>query len=155
MGPSQFTAYIRTLVPIVVGWLAGAGITGWLGVDDQLATVVVSGVVTVGYYGLVRVLERQWPQAGVLLGIPNPPEYTQAQVTAALGRTLVPFLVAVAVHFGAGRFLDDAALTNVVTFLVSSGYYTALSWLEDRAAWVGWFLGFGDQPWYAATSKKG
>ena len=150
MAPS----YIRTMVPIVVGWLAGHGGLAWLGVNDPMALTVVSAGMTLVYYAFVRALEEQWPQAGWLLGFPDPPSYTQAQMLAALLRTLVPFLTAVAVHFGVGRLgVDEAAVTNMLTALISSGWYAGIRYVEGRGGrwrWVGILLGFPRQPSYAS-----
>lgn len=72
-------SFIRTYVPIFVGsvlsWAAAKG----LDIDAQTGAgliVFLTGVLIAAYYGVVRLLERQWPQLGVLLGSAKKPEYT-------------------------------------------------------------------------------
>lgn len=69
---------IRTLVPMVVGYVirltAGADIE----VDPGALEVVVSGLFVGGYYALVRALEARFPVVGVLLGWMAKPKYDKA-----------------------------------------------------------------------------
>lgn len=67
---------IRTVVPLVVGWLISLPITKALGLSsDQLTTLVTAGVTAV-YYLLVRVLEQYVsPRFGWLLGLAKTPSY--------------------------------------------------------------------------------
>lgn len=68
---------VRTVTPYVVG--AIVTLLGKLGFDwsptpEEL--VLVTGVVSALYYGLVRILETRGSQAwGWLLGVPKPPIY--------------------------------------------------------------------------------
>jgi hypothetical protein len=71
---------IRTYVPIGVGvlisWLATRGIH----VDDNTKLGLVSlltGLVTAGYYTLVRIGEKKYPWLGVLLGHKTAPIYVK------------------------------------------------------------------------------
>lgn len=73
-------SFIRTYVPIVVGslisWLATRG----LEIDPQTGNglvVFLTGLLIAAYYGIVRLIERKFPQAGVLLGSTKKPEYTE------------------------------------------------------------------------------
>ena len=73
-------SFIRTYVPIAVGslisWLATKG----LDIDAQTGQgliVFLTGILIAAYYGVVRLLERQWPQFDVLLGSTKKPEYTE------------------------------------------------------------------------------
>jgi hypothetical protein len=73
------TSLIRTYVPMVVG-----SVVAWLsvrGFDIDPAGVIgltafLSGFISAAYYLVVRILERQFPSAGVLLGSAKKPEYT-------------------------------------------------------------------------------
>lgn len=72
------TSVIRTWVPILVGaaasWLTTKGVELTPEATAGLATFLTAlfgGV----YYVVVRLLERQWPQVGVLLGSTKKPEY--------------------------------------------------------------------------------
>jgi len=72
-------SFIRTYVPIAVGsflsWLATKG----LDIDAQTGAGLITfltGVLIAAYYGVVRLLKRQWPQVGILLGSAKKPEYT-------------------------------------------------------------------------------
>lgn len=71
---------IRTWVPIGVGALISWLVT--LGIEVDPATesgliVGLTGLITAGYYTLVRLLEKKYPWVGVLLGKPAQPEYHQ------------------------------------------------------------------------------
>jgi hypothetical protein len=70
LGPSL----IRTAVPLLVT-LLGPYAARWLGWDagqlEQFLGVVLGAV----YYLAVRLAERRWPAAGVLLGVPRAPVY--------------------------------------------------------------------------------
>lgn len=72
-------SFIRTYVPISVGsllsWLATKG----LEIDAETGAgliVFLTGVLIAAYYGVVRLLERQWPQLGMLLGSAKTVKYT-------------------------------------------------------------------------------
>jgi uncharacterized membrane protein (DUF441 family) len=69
---------IRTLVPIAVGgavsWLAAKG----LDLDPSVSTsaiIALTGLITGGYYTLVRLAEQKFPSLGILLGHPAKPSY--------------------------------------------------------------------------------
>lgn len=72
------TAIIRTIVPVIVGylttWLISLGInldqTIWDGFSNQLV-LIVSGV----YYAAVAWAETHWPWVGWLLGLARRPAY--------------------------------------------------------------------------------
>lgn len=79
-----FASYMRTAVPLAVGWVLTA--TGWLGIhptDTQLHGLVVVAIAG-AYYAVFRFLEHLAQQlqapwlrkaAGVLLGWARPPAY--------------------------------------------------------------------------------
>lgn len=79
---------LRTYVPLGVGTLLGLFVTlGLLPADlvaehteamTALAVVATSGA----YYTVLRLLERKWPQVGLLLGSTQQPVYLPGQVVA-------------------------------------------------------------------------
>lgn len=83
---------VRTWVPIVVGsvvsWLAGLGLD--VNTDAKGAMTVLMTAILIGlYYTVVRLLEKQFPWIGVLLGVPAQPVYS-APVTTSNGGTATP-----------------------------------------------------------------
>lgn len=91
--PSVFPSVMRTVVPLVVGWVITA-LTS-LGVDfgsektTAAVTVIFSGV----YYTVFRLLERVAPSGGpaekffgLLLGFVRPPIYPPSGTVAATAR---------------------------------------------------------------------
>lgn len=72
-------SFIRTYVPIAVGSLISFLATKGLDIDGQASQgliVFLTGLLIAVYYGVVRLLERTWPQFGLLLGSAKKPEYT-------------------------------------------------------------------------------
>lgn len=70
---------IRTYVPIAVGalvaWLSLKGIQ----LDSSAALALgtgLGGLIAAVYYFVVRLVEKKYPQAGVLLGSTSQPVYT-------------------------------------------------------------------------------
>lgn len=68
---------IRTIIPVIVGqvaaWLLTANVILPASALDGLSTFL-GGILTAIYYVGVRVLEQQWPKAGVLLGLTASPD---------------------------------------------------------------------------------
>ena len=60
----MLASLIRTIVPIIVGYLAGLPIAAKLGVTSVDLTAAVTAAVTAVYYIVVRVLEQVAPQFG-------------------------------------------------------------------------------------------
>ena len=73
----DITPYIRTYVPIVVGWaIARLGaVLGPFEVDSAAISAVVTGVVIAVYYAVARELEQRYSWAGWLLGSRKQPTY--------------------------------------------------------------------------------
>lgn len=73
------TSIVRTVVPIVVGWLLSLGVVKAAGVTEADLTLAVTGLLTVVgqvvYYVALRAVERYLPSAGWLLGRPVQPVY--------------------------------------------------------------------------------
>ena len=63
----------RTLVPMIVGLVAGSFLGGY--VNPDALDEVVTGAVTAVYYLVVRLLESKIPVFGVLLGSRKQPVY--------------------------------------------------------------------------------
>lgn len=63
----------RTLIPVVVGLVAGSFLAGY--VDPDALEKVVSGAITAVYYLAVRLLEAKVPSFGLLLGSKKQPVY--------------------------------------------------------------------------------
>jgi len=84
----MLTSITRTVIPIFVGWLAhlllelGITIT-----DDQQAALVslLSSVIAVAYYIVVRWAEQHVPWASWLLGSPLQPTYRVLATTPETG----------------------------------------------------------------------
>ena len=76
---SVVPSLIRTYVPIVVGallsWLVSAEVIPTPLPEDAEAGMVtaITAVLIGGYYTLVRLAERKWPQATILLGSTKQP----------------------------------------------------------------------------------
>lgn len=83
-----FTSLIRTYVPIIVGalvaWLATLGLA--IDADAAAGLIIFLTCALQGlYYLVVRLLERKFPQIGVLLGSAQKPVYVEpTQPTAKL-----------------------------------------------------------------------
>ncbi len=77
------TSVIRTVVPIVVGWLLSLAVVSGAGVTEEQLTLAVTGALTVlgqvVYYVVLRAVERYVPQAGWLLGRAVQPSYANAK----------------------------------------------------------------------------
>ena len=63
----------RTLVPMIVGLVAGSFLAGY--VNPDALDEVVTGAVTAVYYLIVRLLESKIPAFGLLLGSRKQPVY--------------------------------------------------------------------------------
>lgn len=63
----------RTLVPMIVGLVAGSFLAGY--VNPDALDEVVTGAVTAVYYLIVRLLESKVPAFGLLLGSRKQPVY--------------------------------------------------------------------------------
>lgn len=91
--PSVFPSVMRTVVPLVVGWVVTA-LTS-LGVDfgSERTTAVVTVVISAAYYTVFRLLENAAPTGGkaekffgLLLGFVRPPVYPPSGQLPAAAR---------------------------------------------------------------------
>lgn len=76
---SLWPSLVRTAVPLLVT-LLGPYAAQWLGWDSVQLEQALGVVLAAAYYLLVRLLERRWPAAGVLLGVPRAPVYAARHV---------------------------------------------------------------------------
>jgi hypothetical protein len=68
---------IRTWVPVIVGSFLSWLITVGIELDERSSTALITaltGLLIAAYYTAVRLLERRWPQVGVLLGLAKTPD---------------------------------------------------------------------------------
>lgn len=66
----------RTIVPIVVGMVAGSFLGPYVRPDELEA--VVNGVISIVYYTVLRLIEARVPNVGALLGARKQPVYFDA-----------------------------------------------------------------------------
>jgi DNA-directed RNA polymerase specialized sigma subunit len=66
----------RTLVPVIVGLVLAQAARANMTLPAEHVQGVVEAVFIMGYYALVRAVERYVPEAGVLLGAFIQPRYT-------------------------------------------------------------------------------
>ena len=66
----------RTVVPVIVGLVLAQAARANLTLPAEHVQGVVEAVFIMGYYALVRAVERYVPEAGVLLGAFIQPRYT-------------------------------------------------------------------------------
>lgn len=70
------SSIVRTVVPVIVGWLLSLPVVNALGITADVLVPLVQAIVTAGYYVAVRVVEVYvTPRAGWLLGLARTPEY--------------------------------------------------------------------------------
>lgn len=83
----MLASIIRTVVPLVVGWLAGLPIAQRIGITSTDITAAVTAVTGAVWYVAVRLLETYGPQWGWLLGYAQAPTYG---VASADGEHVAP-----------------------------------------------------------------
>ena len=66
----------RTVVPVIVGLVLAQAARANMTLPAEHVQGVVEAVFIMGYYALVRAVERYVPEAGVLLGAFIQPRYT-------------------------------------------------------------------------------
>ncbi len=91
--PSVFPSVMRTVVPLVVGWVITALTSVGVDFGSEKTTAAVTVVFSGAYYTLFRLLERVAPTggkaekvAGFLLGFVRPPIYPPSGTVAATAR---------------------------------------------------------------------
>lgn len=85
---SLLPSLVRTVVPLIVGWLLSWPVTQSLGVTEPQVTAAVTAAVTALYYLAARVIEAYAPRVGAILvglGIPAP-SYRAVDGRHELGR---------------------------------------------------------------------
>ena len=72
---------VRTVVPIIVGWVLGLPVADWLGLTADQATQVVSAALAAAWYIVWRLAEVYvTPRLGWALGVAQAPEYQPKHV---------------------------------------------------------------------------
>ena len=75
----MYASIVRTVVPLVVALILGQAARIGLSLDEGAVTSIVTAVIGAAYYGLARLLEREFPAAGkwlLALGLTGKaPEY--------------------------------------------------------------------------------
>lgn len=81
-----FISLMRTLVPLVAGWLITLAVSLGVNLDSGVVTTMVTTLITLAYYAVFRFLENAAKSApkmqklfGVLLGWARPPDYPLPQ----------------------------------------------------------------------------
>lgn len=69
------TSIIRTLVPLVAGWIITWLVAKGFSIDQGALENVLYGLFSGLYYIVVRFVELKWPAFGVLLGVAQQPSY--------------------------------------------------------------------------------
>jgi len=69
------TSIVRTLVPLVAGWIITYLVSLGFNIDQAALERVLYGVITGLYYIIERFIEQKWPAFGVLLGSTQQPSY--------------------------------------------------------------------------------
>jgi hypothetical protein len=77
MNNDLVTSFIRTLVPVLVGWIIASATRIGLNLDSAELTAALTALFTLVYYTLVRWWESHNPKAGKLLGRAKAPTYEQ------------------------------------------------------------------------------
>lgn len=84
MPASLFPSVLRTVVPLVAGWLISLGVQAGVVIDSERAVSAVTVVIVLAYYLVFRLLEVLGTRlrgtalqkaAGFLLGWARPPAY--------------------------------------------------------------------------------
>jgi hypothetical protein len=68
----------RTVVPLIVGLVAGSFLGPYI--DPVELERVVTAVISIGYYTVIRIIERRLPAVGLLLGSKKQPTYLDGPV---------------------------------------------------------------------------
>lgn len=80
---------VRTLVPIVIALVVRVGFSE-TAIDNDWLERALTVLVTMGYYVVARVLERNWSKLGWLLGYPAQPVYVKGEVIAVVEENTPP-----------------------------------------------------------------
>lgn len=84
--PALFISFMRTVVPLVAGWLLTLAVQAGITIDSDSLASAVTVVLAVAYYLVFRLLEYVGTRlrgnllqsaAGLLLGWARPPSYPQ------------------------------------------------------------------------------
>lgn len=136
MNPAVLKSIIRTVVPLVVGWILTLTGRIALDVDPSAVTSIVQTVVTAVFYSVVRLAEQHRAWFGWLLGLANPPLYS----TDRKANTVI-------LEYEAGRPVPTRAdIERIVAdlFLRSAGGHPTFRSAEFGPGWDATNTGPGD-----------
>jgi len=63
----MYASIVRTTVPLIVALVLGQAARIGLDLDEGAVTSIVTAVIGAAYYGLARVIEREFPSVGKVL----------------------------------------------------------------------------------------
>lgn len=89
-GASLLPSVLRTLVPVIYALLVKWGVVSWLGIGDVLIENLITALVTIAFYALLRVAERHWSSIGWLLGYAQQPVYVPGEVVSVTSERTPP-----------------------------------------------------------------
>ena len=90
------TSTVRTVTPIVVGYVVALLIKAGVHTTSASVTLVLAPVISAAYYLLVHGLEQKYPKLGRLLGIPATPQYDLKGTIAGAVKQVAPAVEAAA-----------------------------------------------------------
>jgi hypothetical protein len=86
----------------------------------------------------------------ILMSNPTPAPVLGTTLLPSVLRTLVPIIYAMLVKWGVVEWFDLPSVLweNVITALVTTGFYILLRLAERYQSQIGWLLGYAQQPVY-------
>jgi len=79
----MLASIVRTVVPLVVGWLLAQPVIAQAGITEEQATTAVTVAVQAVYYLVARLFEHYVsPRFGWLLGLARRPSYDNGKVVS-------------------------------------------------------------------------
>ena len=80
---------VRTVVPLIVGYLATLAANSGLNIKSEQLVVILTPIITAVYYLIVRGIEEKYPKAGHFLGVPAKPQYDVKKAVISAFDTVV------------------------------------------------------------------
>ena len=80
---------VRTVVPLIVGYLATLAAKSGLNIKSEQLVVILTPIITAVYYLIVRGIEEKYPKAGHFLGVPSKPQYDVKKAVISAFDTVV------------------------------------------------------------------
>lgn len=114
---SLIPGIVRTFVPLLIAFLLRIGLTE-TSIDQKWVEWFITGVVTMLYYIVVRVLEKHWGKIGWLLGYAAQPVYVRGDIVQADEVTTPPTQTTVIEADVTGKARDERGAANPMTVLL-------------------------------------